>query len=251
MAKEKPQQSSLKKVLIFGLPILALVAFFPSGSSNAPKGLSKTQQALLDAKNGNTGSSKSKKVDPLDMPEDHNAPKFESVNASMKNTFVPLVTKKSGGNKTGLPGGIPAWFADGEGNWVYTGNMTVNGVPNALLENTASGEGVFLRPGQKWKSLKLVSVHEDSIDLEGPNNEHKTIFDEIAYVADAPISPLPPASPANIPGGNTTQPGSDGSGNGNRRRRGQNNGPVAGDGGLSGPIGGQAGAFGFTDQTGQ
>ena len=121
---------------------------------------------------------------------------------------------------------------------MYTGNMVVDGVPNALLENGGNGEGVFLRPGQHWKNLRLVSVKEDTIEVEGPEHEMKTIhFDDkslgTSSTTSGALQPLPPAAiQGNLPAGpspQATQP------NG-RRQRGQQANQANADA-LIGPIG--------------
>lgn len=231
MAKAKPQQqSSLKKLLFIGIPLIGIIFLIPTGPPEK-KGQSKTQQLIANAQS----TSSRKKEDPYNTPEDRDA-KFEVIEASLKNSFVPLVTKRDA-NGPVARNGIPPAFADGEGTWTYTGNMTVNGTPNALLENSATGEGVFLRPGQRWKQLKLVTVREDSIEIEGPAGATKTVyFNDLNVTASAPeaLSPLPPV----FPSGTTASPANNG-GNGNRPRR---NGGFADNGGLSGPIG-QTNAF--------
>ena len=47
--------------------------------------------------------------------------------------------------------------------WVLTGINTINGVPNALVENSASGDSVFLRPGDKWRGLRVLSIGTDAV----------------------------------------------------------------------------------------
>lgn len=229
----KQQSSNLKKLLLIagGLIVIVVVAF-PS-SDPGPVGPKKGFVF------GAGDAVAKKKVDPLDLPEDHKV-KFESIGASIKNGFVPLVTKGDG--KLRSKEGIPTSWANGEGSWTYTGNMTVDGVPNALLENGTSGDGVFLRPGQRWKNLRLIAVKEDSIVIEGPNNERKTIrFDDkgtsVALVPSA-MQPLPPASiQGNLPQGvnpQINQPGV----NPRRQRRQEAN--QANADAISGPIGGQS-----------
>lgn len=205
---------------------MLIIMLLPSG--DAPKTGKKPQL---------TATKSTKKADDLILPEDYKA-KFDDLDKPMVNSFVPLVTKRDI-NGPVAKNGIPADFAGGETTWVYTGNMTVDGTPNALLENTASGDGIFLRPGQHWKALKLVAVREDSIEIEGPGGAMKTVYyNELEITASMPdsgtLSPLPPATPQAVPNS------ADGNSN-RRRRRNQNNGgggqQFADGGNLSGPIG--------------
>lgn len=227
---EKSQQSSLKKLLIIGVPVIAILAFMPSGNAN--KGEVSKGAGLL----GKVGAAKPTKKSVNDLitdadikakPED-----FEKVPASLKNSFIPGVTK---GSAVPVAKNIlRPEFTGGEAAWTYTGNMTVDGVPNALLENTSSGQGVFLRPGQRWKTLRLVSVHEDHIVVEGSNGQTQQVyFEDLTAVAEAPLSPLPVAVPAGQQGG--TQPNNNGQGNGRRNRQANNQFAEAGN--LAGPIG--------------
>lgn len=235
--KSKQQSSNLKKLLLIagGLIVIVVVAF-PS-SDPGPVGPKK------DFVFGAGDAASKKKVDPLDLPIDHKI-KFEGIGASIKNGFVPLVTKGDG--KFHSKDGIPTAWANGEGSWTYTGNMTVDGVPNALLENGTNGDGVFLRPGQHWKNLRLIAVKEDSIEIEGPNNERKTIkFDDKGMsVTPAPstLQSLPPASiQGNLPQGanpQINQPGGNGGGGGRRGRNQQAN--QANQDAFNGPIGAQS-----------
>ncbi len=217
MAKSnsKQQSSQLKKLLFVGagLAIIVLVAF-PSGSS-IPSGPGKKIVPF----SGSSTSSKSKQS--LYTKEDSEA-KFESIPASIKNGFVPLVTKGDGAVVS--KNEIPMGFTGGEGTWTYTGNMVVDGTPNALLENASTGDGVFLRPGQKWKSLRLVAVKEDSIEVEGPNGARKTVyFDDKSISMSAPSSTLQPLPPASIQGNlpNGANPMLNQPGGNPRRQRGQ------------------------------
>ena len=214
MAKNNSSQQSsqLKKLLVVGagLVVIVLVAF-PSGAST-PSGPKKPNPLA-----GLPQTKKSAK-ESLYTDEDKTK-KFEAVGGSIKNGFVPLVTKNDGALVA--KNEIPRGFSDGQGGWTYTGNMVVDGTPNALLENTASGDGVFLRPGQRWKSMRLLAVKEDSIELEGPRGERKTVFfDDKNILTSAPSTNLQTLPPATIqgtfPGGTNPQPG------GNpRRQRGQ------------------------------
>ncbi len=228
--KNKQQSSNLKKLLLIagGLIIIVFVAF----PSTDPTPIGPKKPPVFGS-----GGTASKKVDPLDLPIDHNS-KFDKIDASIKNGFVPLVTKGDGLHRNG---GIPSGWANGEGSWIYTGNMTVDGTPNALLENATNGDGVFLRPGQHWKNLRLISVKDDSIEVEGPGGERKTIkFDDKGMsvtTAPANLQSLPPASiQGNLPqvaNPQTNQPPRNG-------RRGGNRQAVQDDtNALSGPIGDQ------------
>ena len=196
---QQTKKSSLPKVMIAGGILVAIVVLMPNDSAPVKKAGKGFQFA------GAGGSSK-KKTD-LFEPEDYKA-QFGDLDGEMKNSFRPLVAKNGGVNSlnSASVNTIPTSFTGGEQNWIYTGNMTVNTVPNALLENTVSGEGVFLKPGEKWKTMQLRQVMNDSIVLEGEDGYMKTIF-----FAPQTLEPVSPAKVAtNLPPANagmTTQPG--------------------------------------------
>jgi hypothetical protein len=103
---------------------------------------------------------------------------FAPVNEPVRNTFRPLVVRTTESPAVATPGyesGIPAFLADGDGNWRYTGSAVVDGVPNALLENRSTGDGVFLRPGERWRRATVVSVTSETVVLRGPDGQLWTV----------------------------------------------------------------------------
>ena len=129
-------------------------------------------------------------------PQDYTA-KFAVLNQTPKNAFKPLIVRDNGTG--GLKGrlairtnGIPLDLAGGEGNWAYSGMAVINGKPTALVENSGTGEGVFLKVGQKWKratvrkvtDTSLVLIGEDgrvlNAQMQSPTN---TAYDEVAVAA--------------------------------------------------------------------
>jgi hypothetical protein len=103
------------------------------------------------------------------LREDFEA-KFAPVKSDLKNVFQPIVAKTSGlRGGEGLANAIPADFAGGDSGWVYTGNAEVDGVQSALLESRTTGEGVFLKSGERWKSAVVTGIHENSVVMKGPS----------------------------------------------------------------------------------
>lgn len=49
--------------------------------------------------------------------------------------------------------------------WALTGVSTVNKVVNALVESVATGESVFLKVGDKWQGLRVVSIEPTTVKL--------------------------------------------------------------------------------------
>ncbi|MGI4791551.1 MAG: hypothetical protein ACRYFS_22235 [Janthinobacterium lividum] len=49
------------------------------------------------------------------------------------------------------------------GTWTLTGINTINGVPNALIEDSVTGDSVFLKPGDRWQGLRVLSIGTDAV----------------------------------------------------------------------------------------
>lgn len=222
MAKPATKSASnpqLKKLLIGAGALVVVVLMIPQSTPTKP-GPKKPPPGFASSKKNNNE---------VVIKEDYEI-RFDSVQDDLRNSFVPILTKKNLSAPASI-NGIPSAFANGEATWIYTGNMTVDGVPNALLENTASGDGVFLRPGEQWRKLKLVKVNDMSIVLEGPNGAVKTVFfvDPSTNNPDSGVSVPGPATlpPVGQPGNqnqfnNQTQPPFGGGG----RRFGNMSGPI-------------------------
>lgn len=110
-----------------------------------------------------------------DFTEEDRKAKFDEFGASPRNVFRPIVTKNGGASTAAAPSGIPAAYAGGEANWTYSGMATVDGVPNALLENPSSGESVFVKQGEGWKTSTVSSMSPETLVLRGPNGDSYTI----------------------------------------------------------------------------
>jgi hypothetical protein len=112
----------------------------------------------------------SKKTTVAYVEEDYNAT-FEPVNIELKNSFQPIIARKGAGLGVGegQANSIPAEFAGGDSGWFFTGNAEIDGVPTALLENRSTGEGVFLKAGERWKSAMVSQIMPDSVVMKGPS----------------------------------------------------------------------------------
>ena len=91
--------------------------------------------------------------------------------------FKPLVARKSNvlAQALAAAGGVPAELAGGDPNWVCTGVSEVDGQRQALLENKNTGDGSFVKQGDKWKTSVVSQVLEDGLVLVGNDGEPKTI----------------------------------------------------------------------------
>lgn len=112
------------------------------------------------------------------LEEDYKT-KFSPVTVAASDVFRPLVVKAKGApvTKEAVPtrdGAIPEAFT-GEPGWAYTGYVEVNGRPQALLENDATGEGVYVNPGQPFKKSRILSFTENTMVVMGPTRVTRSI----------------------------------------------------------------------------
>lgn len=116
--------------------------------------------------------------------------RFTPISDSPRNVFKPLIRRTQSDPGNGPLNAIPASFADGEAGWTYTGNAEVDGVMQALLENSSTQDGVYLKRGEHWKSLEVKSFGDDMIVVKGPDGEDRT-FSLIVAGGDslAPVNP--------------------------------------------------------------
>lgn len=110
------------------------------------------------------------------VPADFTA-KFASLNQTPRNAFKPLIVRNSSLLRTVSPrsNGVPGAFTGGDPNWAYTGCVEVNGEKLALLENSKSGDGVYLRKGDHWKSSLIRTVSEEGLIIVSSSGTVKKI----------------------------------------------------------------------------
>ncbi|MFQ3586843.1 MAG: hypothetical protein SNJ76_04155 [Fimbriimonadaceae bacterium] len=129
----------------------------------------------------------------LIQPEDFSA-SFPRLLGAPRDSFRPLVVRASGTNPLAAArlDAVPAAFAGGDPNWRYTGNASIDGVSVALLENDATGDGVFLRVGEAWKRSVLTAIEQEAIVLTGPGGAVRRVRLGIPEFED------PTAGPAGV-----------------------------------------------------
>ena len=64
---------------------------------------------------------------------------------------------------------VPVSLTNGEQNWYVTGCPSLNGVREALLENTGTGELKYVRPGDRWKAARVQGVDLSTLTLVASN----------------------------------------------------------------------------------
>ena len=198
MSKATTQNKKSSMPLLVGVLVVALAFGMMGGGGGATAKKGTAMQFP-------TATKKKKSGDIEYLPEDEKA-QFASIEGGLPNAFKPAVQKKIAVGSAKTSNAIPPIFTSGETGWIYTGNMEVNGGQNALLENGGTGEGVFLKPGEKWKSMTLRQVKTDSIVLRAEDGFEKEIFfgsnQSDAAQTVAPVNPGPaPRMAGQIGGG--------------------------------------------------
>lgn len=151
-------------ILMLGL-ITGFVAIYILTTPDDAAKRSTAKKTTTAAKTSKTG----------EYTEEDRKASFEQFGSAPRNVFRPIVTKNGGNTSPATPSGIPAGYAGGEANWTYTGMATVDGVPNALLENPSSGESIFVKQGESWKTSTIEAMSPETLVLRGPNGDSYTI----------------------------------------------------------------------------
>lgn len=180
-----------RPVVYLGLIAVAVAAFLLTEEEPARK--STTKPKTVASKPGDRSAF---------TVEDYKAT-FEPVSGPVKNSFQPLVLRY-GGLDAGLltPNVVPLEFAGGEPNWALTGIAYVDGVPTALIENSSTGEGFFVKHGDQFKASTVVRITPNSVVLSGPGGIAKTLtivteaFGAYAAQSPAPLDVGPAANRA-------------------------------------------------------
>jgi hypothetical protein len=123
-----------------------------------------------------------------------------------RNAFAPkVVAKKAAANAGMTPPLLPPILTTGV--WTLTGINTVDGVASALLENSSTGETVFLKQGDIWSGLQVLAIEPEAIVLVNAQGKPtRLVFaqpaEEPAMVGTVPPVVLPAPS-----GGTVVLPG--------------------------------------------
>lgn len=199
--------AKISKPVLYLAIVAAGAAIYVLTSPNPP--IAHTPPPTLHAKN-NLGNG-------LFTDADYTTKFTEGVLVS-RDGFKPLVVRKSNVLAAALAaaGGIPSELAGGDPNWVCTGVSEVDGQRQALLENKVTGDGTFVKQGDKWKTSVVSQVLEDGVVLVGNDSEPKTVHiqqDNTQTTTDSSGDTTPlrpslsgPIGNATSPAGGTVQP---------------------------------------------
>lgn len=163
--------TKVSKPTIYMLVLLVAVAvwFFATGDTSTKSKSSTVKSKKVVKKEKDT-----------DFTEEDFSAKFASLTSMPKNVFAPLVARSKGlrGSSAAIDQGpmmVPPELTLGQATWIYTGMAEVDSVPTALVENTETQEGVFLKRGEKWKLATVYKISEDELVLSGPDGVRHTV----------------------------------------------------------------------------
>lgn len=154
-----------------------------------------------EAKKVNRKGSKTAKV--IVFQEDDFTAQFESVNSGLKNAFVPVVARAESGSSGGLaPNEFSTALTNGEPGWFYTGTVIVDEVPSALIENISTGEGMYLKVGEKFKNVVIAEITPTYIVVSTSSGRpiRMNLLDDAPELDETPftgmsIEPVRPSGP--------------------------------------------------------
>ncbi|MBS1706508.1 MAG: hypothetical protein JST40_11590 [Armatimonadetes bacterium] len=145
--------------------------------------------------------SASKKANAVVFTEEDYKSEFTPVNIQLKDAFTPIVSKNSK-KATDNVNELPVDFTGGESGWIYTGNAEIDGEQTALLENKSNGGGVFLRLGERWKRMTVVSIEPEYVSVRGPGGNVERFGLGVEETSSGRgVAPMPVAVPGNLRGG--------------------------------------------------
>lgn len=138
---------------------LVILYFFMSGDGSPNSASGPRKKAAKHA------SAELPQFDAEDFAANKDGQRFALVNEPLRDAFKPLIARKRLADaKLDSPGSVPLGIA-GEASWMYTGMAEVDGVPQALLENSRTQDGVFLKQGEKWKAGTVYRITPDELIL--------------------------------------------------------------------------------------
>jgi hypothetical protein len=97
---------------------------------------------------------------------------FSRYNSPRQNAFIPkLTTKKVSAALSAPVIAPPSSLGASTGTWQLTGINVIDGVRKALLENSASGELVFLKVGDVWSDQRVSAIEASAVILVNRQNQ--------------------------------------------------------------------------------
>ncbi len=125
------------------------------------------------------------------LPEDMTA-QFAPYSGKGRDAFRPEIVPKQAvlnalpSSKPAKPSGLFSQLGL-RGSWTLTGINIVNGGRSALIENTTTGDSAFLKEGDSWNGLQVVTIETNTVvflntlgqrtqlKFEDPSDESSTL----------------------------------------------------------------------------
>ncbi|RYG26086.1 hypothetical protein EON82_04675 [bacterium] len=203
----KRKTSPVVWVAIVAAAAAAFILTAPSDTSSAATSTAKK-------------TSKSRAKDDGLYTEADRMAKFASITTPVADVFNPLVKKPILAVKPptqpadpATAGSIDLRLTGGEAGWYYTGLVELDGKRQALLENTKTGETMYVSAGEGWKAARVSNVDIEAVVLIGPDGTSARIpisqygVAPGANPATAVATTKPSTQPLNVPSGITGQIG--------------------------------------------
>jgi hypothetical protein len=95
-----------------------------------------------------------------------------------RNAFLPRIVP-SHSAAAGQAGKAQPGKLGQAGTWTLTGISKLDGLRNALVENTATHESVELSLGQTWNGLRVIAIRDDAVDFVDAKGKRSSISFEV------------------------------------------------------------------------
>ncbi|MGO8672074.1 MAG: hypothetical protein ACLQVD_11990 [Capsulimonadaceae bacterium] len=122
--------------------------------------------------------------------------------AGKRDPFIPKVVSDNGQDGAAARGG-----------WALTGITAINGEQTALVENSGTGDSVFLKPGDHWNGKRVTAVGADYVALENAFGQDTRMAFPVNDVTTEPsqgagegMAPLPVTAVQPLAGGTVMVP---------------------------------------------
>jgi hypothetical protein len=159
----------LSRPLVYGVLLLLLIV---AGALYSQDNSSDTKPPAAKPKS-NSPMLASSEFDRLDYVE-----KFDKPNVKPRNLFQPasqIETAPQTAPSADIDR-IPADFAHGEASWIYTGLAEVDGVRMALIENSQTHQGGFVKEGETWKTCHVQGITTESVILVDSKGNRQVVM---------------------------------------------------------------------------
>ena len=179
-----PKISKQMQGMLVVLALVGGVGYVMSSGSDAPP---PTHKPHIKFGNATTGASDSSGI----LPEDLTA-HFDRYPGGGRNPFMPVITAG-----TSLSGG----GGKSSSTWALTGIDSIDGATTALVENSSTGDSVFLKAGDHWNGLKVVSIGSQSATFEDSYGKitQLSFADQVPDSTDNANTPVAPLTQPNTP----------------------------------------------------